>query len=106
MNQQTLAMAADQNAGFEQFRKPTRRDEFLQTMDMIMPWADLCAAIEPFYPKGVGGCRTRVLKCSDKENPAHPREGIPFSSMGRVGGTSRMPAASSTRSLRTPSMGD
>lgn len=55
MKQQTLAMAVDQNAGFEQFRKPTRRDEFLQTMDMIMPWADLCAAIEPFYPKGVGG---------------------------------------------------
>ena len=55
MKQQTLAMAADQNAGFEQFRKPTRRDEFLQTMNMIMPWADLCAAIEPFYPKGVGG---------------------------------------------------
>lgn len=55
MKQQTFAVAADQNAGFEQFRKPTRRDEFLQTMDAIMPWADLCAAIEPFYPKGVGG---------------------------------------------------
>ena len=48
-------MAADQNAGFEQFRKPTRRDEFLQTMDLIVPWADLCVAIEPFHPEGVGG---------------------------------------------------
>ena len=55
MKQQTLAMAADQNAGFEQFRKPTRRDEFLSTMDTIMPWSELCAVIEPVYPKGVGG---------------------------------------------------
>lgn len=28
MKQQTLAMAADQ--GFEQYRKPTRRDQFLE----------------------------------------------------------------------------
>jgi IS5 family transposase len=55
MKQQTLAMAADQNAGFEQFRKPTRRDEFLQTMNSIVPWGELCSVIEPFYPKGVGG---------------------------------------------------
>jgi transposase, IS5 family len=31
MKQQTLAMAQDQ--GFEQYRKPTRRDQFLETMD-------------------------------------------------------------------------
>jgi IS5 family transposase len=55
MKQQTLAMAADQNSGFEQFRKPTRRDEFLATMNTITPWAEMCAVIEPFYPKGVGG---------------------------------------------------
>lgn len=48
-------MAADQNTGFEQFRKPTRRDEFLNTMNTIMPWSDLCAVIEPVYPKVVGG---------------------------------------------------
>jgi len=29
MKQQTLAMAADQNAGYERYRKPTRREEFL-----------------------------------------------------------------------------
>ena len=29
MKQQTLAMAADQGSGFERYRKPTRRDEFL-----------------------------------------------------------------------------
>jgi IS5 family transposase len=48
-------MASDQNTGFEQFRKPTRRDEFPSTMKAIMPWSDLCAVIEPFYPQGVGG---------------------------------------------------
>ena len=31
IKQQTLAMAADQS-GYEQYRKPTRRDEFLATM--------------------------------------------------------------------------
>jgi IS5 family transposase len=55
MKQKTLAMAADQDTGFEQFRKPTRRDEFLQTMNVIVPWAELHSVIEPFYPKGVGG---------------------------------------------------
>jgi IS5 family transposase len=46
MKQKTLAMAADQGAGFEQYRKPTRRDEFLQTMEAIVPWAALCSVIE------------------------------------------------------------
>ncbi len=55
MKQQTLAMAADQHSGFEQFRKPKRRDEFLVTMNTIVPWSDMCSVIEPFYPKGVGG---------------------------------------------------
>ena len=55
MKQQTLAMAADRSAGFERYRKPTRRDEFLATMDAIVPWAALCEVIEPHYPRGVGG---------------------------------------------------
>jgi hypothetical protein len=33
MKQQTLAMAADQNAQYERFRKPTERDMFLATME-------------------------------------------------------------------------
>ena len=36
IKQQTLAMAADQ-AGYEHYRKPTRRDEFLKTMAVIVP---------------------------------------------------------------------
>jgi len=55
MKQQTLATAADQSAGFERYRKPTRRDEFLATMNAIVPWSALCAVIQPHYPKGVGG---------------------------------------------------
>lgn len=55
MKQQTLAVAADQGAEFEQYRRPTRRDVFLQTMNEIVPWAQLCEVIEPHYPKGEGG---------------------------------------------------
>ena len=53
MKQQTLAMAADQT--FENYRKPTRRDEFLKTMDVIVPWSALCEVIEPHYPKAGNG---------------------------------------------------
>jgi transposase, IS5 family len=55
MKQQTLASAADQSAGFERYRKPTRRGEFLATMNAIVPWPALCEVIQPHYPKGVGG---------------------------------------------------
>lgn len=47
MKQQTLAMTVDQNSQYEQYRRPTKRDMFLATMERIVPWAALCAAIEP-----------------------------------------------------------
>jgi IS5 family transposase len=53
MKQQTLAMAADK--GFEQYRRLTKRDVFLKTMDKIVPWQELCSVVEPHYPKGEGG---------------------------------------------------
>jgi len=37
MKQQTLAMAADQNAEFERYRRPTRRDQFLATIEQVVP---------------------------------------------------------------------
>ena len=37
--------------GFEKFRKKTRKEIFLEQMNEILPWAELCKAIEPFYPK-------------------------------------------------------
>ncbi len=55
MKQTTLAMTADHGAGFEQYRRPTKRDVFLQTMNEIVPWSQLCEVIEPYYPKGEGG---------------------------------------------------
>jgi IS5 family transposase len=54
MKQQTLAMAADQSS-YEQYRKPTRRDEFLATMQAIVPWSALCEVIELHYPKAGNG---------------------------------------------------
>jgi IS5 family transposase len=62
MQQKTLAMAADQGAGFEQYRRPTKRDTFLKTMNDIVPWAQLCDVIEPHYPKGQGGRPTIGLE--------------------------------------------
>ena len=55
MKQQTLALAADHNSSFEQYRRPTKRDVFLATMEQVVPWAQLCAVIEPFYPKAGNG---------------------------------------------------
>jgi IS5 family transposase len=55
MKQQTLAVAADQAAGFEQYRRPTKRDAFLATMEEIVPWQQLCEVIEPHYPKTGNG---------------------------------------------------
>ena len=55
MKHQTLAIAAEQNASYEQYRKPTRRDLFLATMERIVPWEALCSVIEPHYPKAGNG---------------------------------------------------
>ena len=48
-------MAADAQSEFEHYRKPTRRDEFLKTMQTIVPWTALCEVIEPHYPKAGNG---------------------------------------------------
>ena len=48
--QMTLAVQCD--SGFEEHRKPTRRDEFLAQIDKVVPWADLCALNRPVFPGG------------------------------------------------------
>lgn len=48
-------MAADQGAEFEQYRRPTKRDVFLQTMNEIVPWPELCVVNKPHYARGMGG---------------------------------------------------
>jgi transposase, IS5 family len=42
-------------AGFDKHHKPTRREQFLQDMNKIVPWARLFKVIEPYYPKGERG---------------------------------------------------
>ena len=36
---------------FEKFARASRRAQFLNTMDAVVPWSELEALIEPFYPK-------------------------------------------------------
>jgi IS5 family transposase len=55
MRQQTFA-----DVSFEQYRKPTRRERFLDEMTRVVPWADLVAAIEPVYPQAEGPGRPPV----------------------------------------------
>jgi transposase, IS5 family len=50
MRQLTLAVAS-----FEQYAKITRRAAFLTEMDRTVPWRELCALVEPVYPKPGNG---------------------------------------------------
>ena len=43
MKQLTLARQAE----FERYSKKTRREQFLNEMDAVMPWAELQALAEP-----------------------------------------------------------
>lgn len=52
MRQSTFA-----DASFEPYRRTTRRDQFLAEMEQVVPWAELCALVEPFYPKNDGAGR-------------------------------------------------
>ncbi len=36
---------------FEKYARASRREQFLQTMDTVIPWSELEAEIEPHYPK-------------------------------------------------------
>ena len=50
MKQLTLA-----TTGFERYAKTTRRAAFLAEMNRVVPWPELCALIEPVYPKPGNG---------------------------------------------------
>jgi len=53
LQQRTLAMGN----GFERYAKKTRRAEFLEEMELVVPWAELVALVEPHYPKAGNGRR-------------------------------------------------
>jgi len=46
-----------QRSGFERHGRSTRKSEFLSKMEKLVPWAEFCALIEPFYPKAGKGRR-------------------------------------------------
>jgi len=55
MRQTTLA-----EGGFEKYRKATRREQFLNEMERVVPWKRLVRLIEPHYPKGEGRGRPPI----------------------------------------------
>lgn len=55
MKQQSL-----EAAGFEKYRKRTRKEQFLEEMEQIIPWKELCEVIEPYYPKPQGAGRKPI----------------------------------------------
>ena len=50
MKQMTLSTGS-----FDRHAKTTRRAAFLAEMNRVVPWKQLCALIEPFYPKAGNG---------------------------------------------------
>ena len=55
-----MLQATFSGAGFDKYRKQTRKERFLDDMEKIIPWAELSAVIEPFYPKPQGAGRRPV----------------------------------------------
>lgn len=51
MKQMTLAAGK----GFDKHARATRKAEFLARMEVLVPWAEFCALIEPHYPKAGNG---------------------------------------------------
>jgi IS5 family transposase len=41
--------------GFERYTKKTRRAQFLEEMEQVVPWRELCALVAPHYPKAGNG---------------------------------------------------
>lgn len=50
MKQMSLA-----RVGFERYGKTTKRAAFLSEMNRVVPWAKLCALVQPHYPKAGRG---------------------------------------------------
>lgn len=48
------------DSGFDKYQKKTRKQQFLEEMEVIVPWRELAGAIEPYYPKPEGAGRRPV----------------------------------------------
>ena len=55
MRQPTLA-----SQGFEKYRMKTRKQQFLDEMEQVVPWQELVALIQPHYPQPQGARRRPV----------------------------------------------
>ena len=53
MKQQTFAS----QSSFEKYGGKSRRELFLDEMELVVPWAELQALVEPQYPKACNGRR-------------------------------------------------
>jgi IS5 family transposase len=42
-------------ASFEKYARKSRREQFLLTMEKVVPWLELEELIEPYYPKAGNG---------------------------------------------------
>src|SRR4029079_8211099 len=73
MRQLTLA-----SASFDKHSKPTRRAKFLAEMDQVVPWRELCAVVEPFYPRAGNGRPPigleRMLRLHFLQHRFHPAD--------------------------------
>ena len=55
MRQPTFA-----SQGFEKYRMKTRKQQFLDEMEQVVPWQELVALIQPHYPAQQGAGRRPV----------------------------------------------
>jgi len=51
VRQQTLAA----QASFEKYGRKSKREQFLDEMEQVVPWAELQGLVESHYPKGENG---------------------------------------------------
>jgi IS5 family transposase len=51
MRQTTFAS----QSSFEKFGRKSKREQFAETMEVVVPWAELLSLIEPYYPKAGNG---------------------------------------------------
>lgn len=52
---------------FEKFARASSRDQFFGTMESVVPWPELEALIEPYYPKAGNG--RQPVGLSNRETP-------------------------------------
>jgi IS5 family transposase len=51
--------------GFEQYTRKTQRAIFLEEMEQVVPWRELCRLVEPHYPKpGNGRAAAKMARLS------------------------------------------